>query len=228
MLFRVASFILMLSSVYAYGQGAHEEDTAPNLPYSSRSYPLYSTFVEEKNNARTALTGVGNKILISPLDSFAYVPEIGEGVFDQIRRDALTKTEPPMYPEAFVISSGLDNETTDWAKEKLGTDEVIEYTVPMPEGNVVDIELTIVSSKPLLETQAMVMCHEIEKGSFTCHFSDKGDKVEVTVAPNNDNKKKEVLWVACHEGMGCHVANALDRIYVVAEKEVHTNVRGSI
>lgn len=228
MLFRVASFILMLSSVYAYGQGAHEEDTAPIPPTYSRSYPLYSTFVEEKNNARTALTGVGNKILISPLDSFAYVPEIGEGVFDQIRRDALTKTEPSMELKSLIISSGLDNETTDWAKEKLGTDEVIEYTVPMPEGNVVDIELTIVSSKPLLETQLMVKCHGIEDGCYGCHMADDIDIVEVTVAPNNDNKKKEVLWVACHEGMGCHVVNALDRIYVVAEKEVHTNVRGSI
>lgn len=121
----------------------------------------------------------------------------------------------------------MNIEAADWAKVTLGSDAVHEYKVPMPKTNLVGVELNIVSSKPIAKNQDMVACHEIETGAYGCHQTDKLDITEVTV--ENEGGPQDTVWVACHEGYGCHVMNVADKAFTVAEGEFKmTNLRGDI
>lgn len=56
-----------------------------------RSGAQYTTWTKqsEDEDGRASLTEVGNKITISPLDSFAFTPEIGYGKFNDLRTEFL-------------------------------------------------------------------------------------------------------------------------------------------
>lgn len=187
----------------------------------------YSTWVDESDNARSSLTHSGNKIVISPEDSFQFTPEIGYGKFNDIRITLQGETEPSSeVSTGLVVSSGLDTETKDWAKEKLGHKAVEEFVVPMPKSNSVGLEMDIVSSKIILDKQDMVLCHEIEHGAHYCHTTNNVDITEVAVKkPQQD--KEDILWICCHEGSGCHVMTVADKAFIVADESKLT-LRGSI
>lgn len=104
--------------------------------YNPRVGLHYSTLVEEDEtiDPRATLTAVGNKIKISPLDSFYFTPEIGHGHFGKSRQEYYKMTEVFEEPQG----SGY--------KEKLNKD-VDEYVVPMSKSNLVDMDLDIVYSK---------------------------------------------------------------------------------
>lgn len=231
MLFRkfAVSFLLMASSAFAatHTEETHEECGSWSKQADKRSNKMYSTWVTESEDSREALTTVGNKITISPRDFFDKSPEIGQGKFDEQRLINIEDATYYPWAHAFIITSGRDTECADFAKQVLGTNAVEELVVPLPTGNLVGIEMTIVASKTLLKNQDMVLCHEVERGAFACHEADDVDFTEVTVAPNS---KKDVLWVACHNGEGCHVMNAGDKVFKVAaaEGEIKMTIRGSI
>lgn len=191
---------------------------------SARIKAMYSTWMEESDGARDSLTKVGAKITISPKDDFDFIPEIGHGKLDDLRREFLDWKEPMENPTAFVIESGLDNEGADWAKQFLGN-EVEETLVPLPESDLVSVELVVQASKEVLKSEDHVLCHAIERGAYHCHYTENLEIIEVTVVPKD---KKEVLWIGCHEGYGCHVMNAGDKVFKAKEEFKMSSLRGDI
>eukprot|EP00594_Rhizosolenia_setigera_P002787 CAMPEP_0178953984 /NCGR_PEP_ID=MMETSP0789-20121207/8731_1 /TAXON_ID=3005 /ORGANISM="Rhizosolenia setigera, Strain CCMP 1694" /LENGTH=233 /DNA_ID=CAMNT_0020635321 /DNA_START=185 /DNA_END=886 /DNA_ORIENTATION=- len=192
---------------------------------SARIKATYSTWMDESDGARDSLTKVGATINISPEDDFDFIPEIGHGKLDNLRREFLDWKKPMESPTAFIIESGLGNEGADWAKQFLGN-EVEKTLVPLPESDLVGVELVVQASKDVVKSEDHVLCHAIERGAYHCHYTDNLEIIEVTVVPKG---KKEVLWVGCHDGYGCHVMNAGDKVFIKAKEEFKmSSLRGDI
>lgn len=81
----------------------------------------------------------------------------------------------------------------------------------------------------------------MKRGSYVCHKTASVDITEVTVVKKDCSSRggssisscclQDTVWVACHDGKGCHVLNEADKAFIAAEEEefkIVTNLRGDI
>ncbi len=189
-----------------------------------RSGVKYSTWDE-----MTALTTPGEKILISPQDSFDFIPSLGYGQFQLAEK---ADRNPDAW-EAHKVLTGYDA-VTEWAEAQLGEPVLKGYQVPQPNENLVGMTLVVDSpgAKELLPPRESVICHQIEVETFFCHKTQNVGVQTIEVSPHG---KPSTLWLACHyveKTPKCHVMNVGDMFFspdankeLLVSKQVKSSLR---
>mmetsp|Transcript_3553 Transcript_3553/g.3921 ORF Transcript_3553/g.3921 Transcript_3553/m.3921 type:complete len:250 (+) Transcript_3553:128-877(+) len=225
-----AAASLFLFGTAFFGSASAKDDSSIGLRYYWNNYRTgeqYSTWSEDG-----LLRKVGSKFIISPADSYDFVPAKGYGPALDVqsmraeRKEAEDANGEGNSEELFGVFHSFE-EATKFAKSALQAKMISKDQVPMPNESLIAKELTVDTIEALYMYEDMVVCHEFELQSYMCHKVDKERRVNINkVTVSATHGKPSTLYVACHdfgEQPGCHVFNVNDIIMSVP-KDAETSM----
>lgn len=181
------------------------------FPWNQRSREQYSTL-----SPRAGLVNPGSKFVISPKDLFDTVIPDGESHFIEVKEQALSGELDAQHVAGIVGSEGLK----DWAEKSLGNSVTRHAVISRPSMELPGKTLVVKSAKNLPLNGKLALAHQVEGNKYLCHVPKEGvTLIEITVAVSKMNgtnpmeHENEILYVACHIGLACHIMNVGDEVY---------------